>query len=151
MNRARYIFNLVMALWPWGKALNRAASWPVLGSLLRPCFDAEGNEAIIIPVQEVVRGTESVVLPFSLLTPLVERSTTRTILDECLCRRGENCQAYPHDIGCLFLGDGAAQIDSALGRPVSVDAALDHLRQAMDAGMTVAGSRADLQTCFVSC
>jgi ferredoxin len=135
MSRSRHIVNLVMALWPWGKALNRAGNWPVLGSLMRPCFDAEDNEAIIIPVHEVVRGTESVALPFSLLPPLVERSTTRTILDACLCRRGENCGAYPHDIGCLFLGDGAAHIDPALGRPASVAEALAHLRQAMDAGL----------------
>jgi ferredoxin len=135
MSRSRHIVNLVMALWPWGKALNRAGNWPVVGSLLRPCFGAEGNEAIIIPVQETVHGTESVVLPFALLAPLVERASARFILGECLCRRGENCQTYPHDIGCLFLGDGAAQIAPALGREASAGDAMAHVQAAMDAGL----------------
>jgi UDP-glucose 4-epimerase len=135
MSRSRHTFNLIMGLWPWGKVLNRLGSLPVLRSVLQPCFGARDNEAIIIPVQEVVHGTESVVLPFPLLTALVQRASTRTILDRCLCRRGENCRAYPQGIGCLFLGDGAAQIDPALGRAASLDEALDHLRQAMDAGL----------------
>jgi hypothetical protein len=58
LSRARCTFDLVMSLWPLGKALNRLGNWPLLGSLLRPCFDGGGDEAIIIPVQEAVRGTD---------------------------------------------------------------------------------------------
>lgn len=135
MSRSRHAFNLVVKLWPLGTVMNRLGNWPVLGLLLRPCFSPAGNEAIIIPVQEAVQGTESVVLPFPLLTPLVARASARFILDECMCRRGENCQAYPQGLGCLFLGDGAAEISPAMGRPASVDEALAHARQAMDAGL----------------
>jgi hypothetical protein len=31
-----------------------------------------------------------------------------------MCRRNEACQTYPREIGCLFLGDGAAQINPDL-------------------------------------
>ena len=135
MSRSRLRFEIVMRLWPWGSVLNRLGSLPGLGSWLRPCFSAEGNEAIIIPVQEAVRGLESVVLPFPLLTPLIERASRRTILNECLCRRGEDCQAFPQGIGCLFLGDGAAEIDPSLGREASVTEGLAHAQRAMDAGL----------------
>jgi len=50
-----------------------------------------------------------------------------------MCRKGENCQTYPHQIGCLFLGDGAAEINPSLGRKVDPDQALAHARQAMEA------------------
>jgi UDP-glucose 4-epimerase len=124
-----------MKLWPLGKIGDRLANAPLLSPLLRGCYGADGNEAIIIPVQEAVRGTESVVLPLSLLGPLIERASARTILNECLCRRGEGCRTYPRDIGCLFLGEGAAQIDAAVGRPVDEGEALDHARRAMNAGL----------------
>lgn len=135
MSRARCTFGVVMGLWPLGKVLNRLGNWPLLGSLLRSCFDGEGDEAIIIPVQEAVRGTENVVLPFPLLTPLVEAASARVLLNECLCRRGENCHTYPQELGCLFLGDGVAGIEPLRGRPVNVEAALAHVQRAMDAGL----------------
>jgi ferredoxin len=135
MSRSRHVFNLMIKVWPLGKAVNRMGNWPVLGPLLRPCFSSAGNEAIILPVQEAVRGTENVVLPFPLLTPLVARASTRFILDDCMCRRGEKCQTYPPELGCLFLGDGAAEIDPAMGRPASVDEALAHVQRAMEVGL----------------
>jgi ferredoxin len=135
MSRSRHTFNLMIKAWPLGKAVNRIGNWPVLGPLLRPCFSSAGNEAIILPVQEAVRGTENVVLSFPLLTPLVARASTRFILDECMCRRGEKCQTYPPEIGCLFLGDGAAEINPTMGRAASVDEALDHVQQAMQVGL----------------
>jgi ferredoxin len=133
MSRSKITYNLLMKVWPWGKAVNWLGDKPLVGTLVRPCFGSEENEAIIIPVDEMVGGTESVVLPFSLLTPLIEGASARVVLNECLCRRGENCQVYPHELGCIFLGDGAAEIAPHLGRSVEVDEALDHVRQAMDA------------------
>jgi len=127
--------DLVLRLWPLGRGLNRLGSWPLLGRLLRPCFDGQGNEAILLPVQEAVQGTESVILPFSLLTSLLDQAGERFVLNHCLCRQGEGCQDYPHDLGCIFLGDGAAEIAPGLGQAVDASAALAHARRAMGAGL----------------
>jgi ferredoxin len=135
VGRSRWAYDLLIRAWPLGKVLNRLGNWPLLGPLLQPCFDSGGNRAVIIPVQEAVRGTESVVLPLPLLRPLVEQAGVRFRLDACLCRQGEGCRDYPRDIGCLFLGPGAAEINLALGRPVSVEEALAHARQAVEAGL----------------
>ncbi|MGD8792871.1 MAG: 4Fe-4S binding protein [Anaerolineae bacterium] len=135
MSRTKRSYDLLMKLWPLGKIGNLLADTPLLSPLLRRCYSGEENEAIIIPVQETVRGTESLVLPLPLLEPLIARASARTILHECLCRRGEGCRAFPHDIGCLFLGEGAARIEAALGRPAALDEALDHVQAAMAAGL----------------
>ena len=135
VGRSKIAYTLLMKLWPLGKVLYWLSNRPVVGPLVQPYISAPGDEAIIIPVQEVVRGTESVVLPYSLLIPLVEQASTRFLLNECMCRRGENCRDYPHDLGCLFLGDGAAEIARDLGRPVVVDEALAHIRRAMEIGL----------------
>ena len=135
MSRSKKSFDILMQLWPMGKVLNRLGGLPLLGPLLQPCFGPEGNEAIIIPVQEAVRGAESVVLPFHLLPPLIEEASARTILNQCLCRRGESCQIYPQDIGCLFLGDGACDINPTVGWPASLSQAIDHAQRAIAAGL----------------
>jgi len=135
MGRSKLVFDLFMKLWPLGKAINRLGSQPFFSSLLRPLFDAGDNEVIIIPVHEAVRAAESVVLPCSLLTPLIERASARFILHACICRQGENCQTYPQEIGCLFLGDAAAEINPTLGRSVDVDEALAHTRRAIELGL----------------
>ena len=136
MGRSKARLALMVRLWPLGRVMDRLAQWPLLATLLRPWYSPAGNEAIIIPVQEAVRGTESVVLPLPLLAPLIEQASARVILDECLCRRAEDCQAHPHGPGCLFLGDGAAQIDPELGRPATVAEVLAHAQQAMGRGLT---------------
>jgi ferredoxin len=135
MGRSRFTYDIIMKLWPLGRVLNWLGGWPLLGPLLRPSFQAKDNEAIIIPVQEAVLGTQSVVLPYPLLPPLLERASTRVILNECPCRRGENCQTYPHTIGCIFLGDGAAEINPAMGQMVGLDKAMAHVQQATEVGL----------------
>ncbi|HUT19405.1 MAG TPA: 4Fe-4S binding protein [Anaerolineae bacterium] len=108
---------------------------PLIGRLLVPLYRAEQNEAILLPIGQAIQGSESVVLPYPLLAPLVEGASARTILHECLCRHVEGCQDYPRDVGCLFLGDGAAQIDGELGQRATAEEALAHVGRAMSAGL----------------
>jgi UDP-glucose 4-epimerase len=133
MGRLRY--EVMLKLWGLGKVANRLGDVPVIGRLAAPLFRAEQNEAILIPIGEAIQGGESVVLPYPLLAPLIERASARTIVNECACRRVEGCQAYPRDVGCLFLGEGARQIDAELGRRATVEEALAHMERAMAAGL----------------
>jgi prolipoprotein diacylglyceryltransferase/ferredoxin len=135
LRRRPLTFDLVLGLWPLGRGLNRLGAWPLLGRLLRPCFDGQGNEAILLPVHQAVQGTESVILPYPLLRRLLDQASHRFLLDHCLCRQGEGCRTYPHDLGCIFLGEGAAEIAPALGHAAGVQDALAHARRAMDAGL----------------
>jgi UDP-glucose 4-epimerase len=96
---------------------------------------ALNSEAVIIPVHETISGPESVVLPYQMLTPLIERAGVRVLMNECICRRGESCQNFPQDFGCLFLGEGAAQIRPTMGRRVDATKAIDHVRRAMEMGL----------------
>jgi ferredoxin len=136
MGRSRFVYDVMMKLWPLGKLTYWLGDRPLLRSLMRSQFRTEENEAVIIPVDEAVCGAESVVLPYDLLAPLVERASARVILNHCLCRQGENCRTYSHEIGCLFLGDGATGIDSRLGQAADAEDAMAHVRRAMEAGLT---------------
>jgi ferredoxin len=142
-NRSRRRYDLLLALWPLGKYTHWLSKLPLLGPLCAGKTGTETNEAILLPsvparhitVDREIGGTESVALPYPLLAPLIERASARTVLNECPCRRAERCTAYPRDVGCLLLGDGAAQIAPSLGYPASPGDALAHVRRAMDAGL----------------
>jgi hypothetical protein len=136
MGRSKLAYDVMMRLWPLGKLTYWLGNRPLLRPLMRSQFRAEENDAVIIPVNETLRGAESVVLPYDLLAPLVERASACVILNHCLCRQGENCRTYPHEIGCIFLGDGAAGIAPRLGQAADVEEAMAHLQRAMEAGLT---------------
>lgn len=135
MARRGLRYETLRTLWPLSRFIYWLGNRPLLRPLSRPFFKALKGEAIIVPVHETISDPESVVLPYPLLTPLMERASARFLMDECICRRGENCQAFPQDFGCLFLGDGAAQIRSSMGRRVDAGEAMAHVREAMDMGL----------------
>ena len=89
----------------------------------------------MLPVNEPIIQGEQTVLPYALLQELVERSSTRFIMNECVCRSKEHCQSHPIDLGCLFLGDGAARIHSSMGRLCDADEAKEHIERGMQAGL----------------
>ena len=132
MGRSKRSFDFLMMLWPLGKVQSRAAQQPVLGRFIHADVSPDHNRHIIIPVNRVVSGTESVVLPPDVLEALVVRASRHVALNQCLCRRAEHCHTYSRDIGCLFLGDAAGQIDDELSRALSPDEALAHARQAVE-------------------
>jgi ferredoxin len=103
---------------------------------LIPHNDSEKNTSgHIIPVEEVIVGGRQVVLPMDVLTPLIERADTVAIMNECFCRRGDRCNAFPRDLGCLLLGDAARELSRELGRIVTTKEALAHGRRAIDMGL----------------
>jgi len=89
----------------------------------------------MLPVNEPIAQGEQTVLPYSLLEQLVERASARFIMNECVCRRQENCQSHPIDLGCIFLGEGAARIHPSLGRLGDVDEARHHLERGKQTGL----------------
>jgi ferredoxin len=135
MPRPRFIYNLAMKLWPLLKWVYQTAHRPILGSPTRMWLNSGSTEAVVIPVNEVIQPPKSSLLPFTLLEPLIQQASARFIMHSCMCRSNEGCSRHPHKIGCIFLGEGAAQIDPDLGRLVEPDEALAHLESAMREGL----------------
>ena len=135
MGHSKYVVDALTRLWPLGRLAYWLGRQPIAGRLLEPIFGALDSGAVIIPVNETLQGTQSVELPYQVLKPLVEQASVRFVLNQCVCRRGEGCQHYPQDLGCLFLGNGAADLHPTLGNQVSAEEALCHVRQAMDLGL----------------
>jgi len=108
---------------------------PGIGSVLSPLFSTKIHQVTMIPVNEAITQGDQIALPYSLLEWLVESASARFIMMECVCRRHENCQTHPIDMGCLFLGDGAAQIHPSLGRKCDTEEAKRHIQRGLENGL----------------
>lgn len=135
MARSRLFYETLMTLWPLGRFIYRLTNRRFLRPLSPLLFGALKGEAIIIPVHETIANPESVILPYPLLGPLLSSTDARFLMNECMCRRGENCQTHPQDFGCLFLGEGASQISPSMGRLVDEAEALAHVERGMALGL----------------
>ena len=133
MGRPSWQIQIITAFWPVRNFLAKMVGWPVIGRWLGSTF--RGDRASFLPVKVDVEKPVSVALPGRIVEQLIQESSFRFLLHECMCRSLEPCQHYPKNIGCLFLGEGAREIVSSLGRETTVEEALAHHRKALALGL----------------
>jgi UDP-glucose 4-epimerase len=135
MGRSKRVYDMLLRMWPLYKLGLWAGMQPLIGSLIKPVFSSKIHQVTMIPVHEAIDQGNQMVLPFSLLNQWVEQTSSRFIMTECVCRKHEKCQSHPVDLGCLFLGEGAAQIHPSMGRPCNIEQAQMHIRKGMEEGL----------------
>ena len=130
-------YRYILQMWKLSKLQRWAARNPILGRWVKLELDVapEDNDAIIIPVQETIRGTDSIVLPYQILQPIVEKAGGHFILNRCPCRNGEGCNTYPHDFGCLFLGEAIRDVPDKIGAQTDTAGALEHVSRGLSLGL----------------
>lgn len=93
----------------------------------------------VVPLSKNInykRDSEDVILPVQLVQKAIRESSSRVILNECICRRGMKCKDYPIGFGCIFLGDSTKpMVDRGLAKSATVDEALAHLDKAVEMGL----------------
>ncbi len=120
--------------------LARTTRLPVMGWVLNKAL-FEGDRMVYLPMDRVVRVDRTLgqpmqsFLPSSVAEHFVRMARHRWIMNECICRSSSHCKDYPVGLGCLFLGEASAHISPGLGRPVSEEEAIEHLRKCREAGL----------------
>ncbi len=135
MGRSKRTYDLLNHLWPLYKLGLWAGRQPAIGRVISPVFSSKIHQVTMLPVNEPIVQGQQTVLPYTLLTELVERAGARFIMNECVCRSQEHCQAHPIDLGCLFLGEGASRIHPTLGHLAEVDEARQHVQRGIQSGL----------------
>ncbi len=155
MSSPVWLVNLVKRTFPRRFTLARLTRVPVVGEFLdRWLFG--GDDIVYLPKDRVVRidqevtGGESVVLPSSVVEHFVEKARYHWIMNTCICREASGCRDYPVDLGCLFLGKAAMGINPRLGRRVTKEEALDHVRRCREAGLFHLIGRNKLDTVWLN-
>ncbi len=122
---------------------------PLLGRAMEYAF-FEDDDIIILPKDEVAKASlekkrtimigkevepSNIMLPSQVIEHFIAISRYVFLMDRCMCRNASGCKDYPPDLGCIFLGRGTLRIPGSMGRMVSKEEALAHLRKCREAGL----------------
>ncbi len=100
-----------------------------------PLLSGKNFHITYLPVNERIEGADSTMVPQLVLEEIVRSSAHRVIIRRCTCRDGNQCGNHPIGLACLLMGEGAREVDPAVGRHVSVEEALSHVRQCIEDGL----------------
>jgi ferredoxin len=137
--RAAWWLDVLRIYWPLNHLIARATGLPVIGRILtiltKPLFGKKHFNISYIPVNVKIESEGSMVLAEKIIEELIYRSAHRVIINRCSCRDSKKCKTYPIDDSCLLLGEDTRVIDPRISRHVSVEEAIDHLRQKISIGL----------------
>ncbi len=113
-----------------------------------PEFDPDKSNVSWIPINRDIEGAGEIALPEEVLGRLIEKARHRVIVDFCGCRKVMECKSYPHDMGCLMMGESALLIPAKSSREVGVEEAKAHVRKAVEAGLIPVTGKARIDNDF---
>jgi ferredoxin len=101
-------------------------------------FDVEAAQ--IIPMNLSIGDYETEVIPLKLMDYFIEKAGT-IVLIQCPCRVTAGCKNHNIDLGCVWMGNGAANLDlnnlpgGSKGRIATKEEAKEHVRAALKDGL----------------
>lgn len=139
MSTPLWLPKLIKKIFPYRRTIARLSRFPIVEKLLHLTL-FNGDDLIYLPkdrvvINQPVEQPGSVALPSTVVDTFIKNASYRWIMHRCICREGDDCQDYPHDIGCIFLGEAVLTINPKLGRLASVEEALEHAQKARDLGL----------------
>lgn len=126
--------KLLVKIWPARHRLALMTKWPVIGWLFRKLL-FEGDFLTFLPSEKALPKNEKIALPGVVVDHFIEKASYRFLMNACICRDASSCSNYPVDIGCLFMGEAARQVNPQLGREISVEEAKALQRRSEKAGL----------------
>jgi UDP-glucose 4-epimerase len=135
MGRSKKSFDRVLSLYKHKDLAFKMTNWPIIGPIGMKALDNENIHLTYIPISEKVELPGSSALPTSIVEHFIEKACHRVILHRCPCRSENGCKDFNPYLGCTFLGSAARDVDPEVGRHVTKEEALEHLRQATEAGL----------------
>jgi len=88
--------------------------------------------SVNLPMGEV----ENVVVPYKVFEYFINKASN-IVLRTCPCRERWDCQNYPIELGCIFMGDDTKNmaLSPEEGYVATKEQALEHVRKAIDSGL----------------
>jgi ferredoxin len=132
--------KIIQKTFPKVKFIAKMTNFPIFGKIIDELL-FKGDDIIYLPQDKVITLNKTVgeyseyVLPSQVLEYFIKKSNYHWIMSFCICRKSMGCKDYPIGLGCLFLGEATLGINPQLGRRVTREEALEHLKACRDAGL----------------
>ncbi len=98
---------------------------------------ARPTGTIVMPLNvDITDQSMKTVVPMDMIRESLKKVDYIAGMDRCLCREANKCRDYPHDLGCLFLGEAAKiVVKHDLGRRFTYEEACARVEEAAKAGL----------------
>ena len=141
MSRERWplalkLYRMFVKYSSWMKEGGWKAKFYKKGIMLYPDMEAH-TSTVVMPLNvDVADQGEKVVVPLELIKESLKNVTYIAGMDSCLCREANDCEDYPHNLGCLFLGEAAkVVVKHNLGRQFTYEEACARVDEAARVGL----------------
>ena len=111
--------------------------------------NGNGHHPIKIDIHEPIQPEENLVLPTQVVKHFINQANYLWIMNSCICRDSNQCEHYPIELGCIFLGKAVEGINPQLGRRVTREEALQHLQRCREAGLVQMVGRNKIDTVWM--
>ena len=130
------LYHLFVKYSAWMKKGGWKARLYKKGIKLYPDMERQTG-TIIMPLNvDLTDAAEKAVLPLDMIKESLKRVGYIAGMDRCLCRDANDCVDFPHDLGCLFLGETAKiVVKHKLGRQFTYEEACARVDEAAEAGL----------------
>ena len=135
MARSKRSFDRLLRQYKHKDLVFKMTKVPVLKTLGRLVIKPGETTLSYVPVFENLELPEGTVAPISVIEHFINEASDHLILSRCPCRSGNDCKMVDPNFGCTFLGPAVRKVDPEVGRLVTREEALEHLRQATEAGL----------------
>ena len=140
MHKRGFFIGFIEKAFPVRFFLARLTRVPLIGHLMRYLFFHEDDimyipKDTVLTINTSLESPPDMVLPSRVVEHFIETAQHHWIMNFCICRESFQCTDYPIELGCLFLGEAAMKIRPDLGRKVTKEEALDHVRKCREAGL----------------
>ncbi|MDD3717564.1 MAG: 4Fe-4S binding protein [Actinomycetota bacterium] len=133
--RSKRSFDFILSLYKYKNLVAKLSNVPVLKHIGWRHLDMANTTLTYVPVYENLELPAGTAAPVSVIEHFINEASHHLILSRCPCRSENGCQDHDPEFGCTFLGPAVRYVDPEVGRLVSKEEALDHLRQATEAGL----------------
>jgi ferredoxin len=103
-----------------------------------------------IPISQTLDSPASMVIPSQVVDHFIRSTGYIWRMDFCICRESSDCQDYPLDLGCLFLGQAAMDINPRFGHRIGREEALEHVARCRAVGLVHLIGRNKLDTVWLN-
>ncbi len=140
MSMPMFVVEIIKKLFPFRYSIAKATRFRPVGKAMDKML-FENDDCTYLPRDNVIKVSgeleepEQVVLPSQVVEHFINNTEYIWIMDKCICRDASSCKNYPIDMGCVFLGKPAMDINPRLGRKASREEALKHVRKARETGL----------------
>ncbi len=140
MDSIPFSVKLLSKLFPLRFFFAKFTKLPIIGKIMGKLFFE--NDVIlympkdkVVPINQTVEDGDSIFIPSDVLNYFIDKSSHHVIMDFCICRKSNNCEHYPQNYGCLFLGEAASNISPKLGKKVTREYAKEYVKKCREAGL----------------